>query len=494
MKYREARLLEKTSIPMSNPKDSQGRTGFFGWCQRHPKTALFLFLFAILFALLFVIDARASRRLNNRLDAIRAAGEPLTADDLLARIPRIPDSQNRAVAVLGPIRRILGAQMSDEEKAMLPYIALGKIERPYRRWPIDVIDGSRAYLQRFTQERSELREALAMELGAFRPSFNKPLIIEVLLPELSEFLQVSRLLCLELRLHAEAGEIESVQARFHELLALDAVLNDSPAMISFLVQIAIRSQTMNAIEDSVNLNAMDAASLADTQAALSDAELQLSLVNAMLGERASFHNYCSWARSPRGGGITLKRNGDWVDWLPALSEIDEAKGLDIYDDYLNAARQGPTPKALAKLNLSSTTHATLPSYCLKSDALTGIGRRPIELWLKCVGHSRALQVALAAERFRRDRGSWPDKLDPLVPSYIAAVPKDPFDDNPIRYARVAEGIQTWSIAEDLTDNLGDIRKLARQREGKPKNDRPPDHGVMFLNPDLRSLPPDGPGP
>src|SRR5262249_8943322 len=40
---------------------------------------------------------------------------------------------------------------------------------------------------------------------------------------------------------------------------------------------------------------------------------------------------------------------------------------------------------------------------------------------------RTAVAALAAERFRQERGQWPSSLGELVPAYLAAVPTDPYD-------------------------------------------------------------------
>ena len=45
----------------------------------------------------------------------------------------------------------------------------------------------------------------------------------------------------------------------------------------------------------------------------------------------------------------------------------------------------------------------------------------------------ANDVVLACRLYRIARGEWPPSLDALVPDWLAAVPTDPFDDQPLRY-------------------------------------------------------------
>src|SRR5207244_2033898 len=51
-----------------------------------------------------------------------------------------------------------------------------------------------------------------------------------------------------------------------------------------------------------------------------------------------------------------------------------------------------------------------------------------------------LTCALAAERFRLSHGCWPASLDVLVPAYLTEVPVDPFDLQPLRYRKLANGV------------------------------------------------------
>jgi hypothetical protein len=67
---------------------------------------------------------------------------------------------------------------------------------------------------------------------------------------------------------------------------------------------------------------------------------------------------------------------------------------------------------------------------------------------------RTLATVVAIERFRAAEGRLPESLDELVPRFIAALPKDPRSDGPLRYQRAPEadtrgfGYRLWSLASD----------------------------------------------
>lgn len=69
---------------------------------------------------------------------------------------------------------------------------------------------------------------------------------------------------------------------------------------------------------------------------------------------------------------------------------------------------------------------------------------------------RCTSVALAAERFRREKRVWPHSVDELCPHYLAATLLDPFDGKPLRYRRVEDGVVIYSVGQDGRDNGGDL--------------------------------------
>ena len=75
-------------------------------------------------------------------------------------------------------------------------------------------------------------------------------------------------------------------------------------------------------------------------------------------------------------------------------------------------------------------------------------------FLKAHARLRVAAVALAVERFRIEHGNWPASLSQLVPSWLARVPTDPFDEKPIRYGTIPEGRVLYSVGPDRADDRG----------------------------------------
>ena len=67
----------------------------------------------------------------------------------------------------------------------------------------------------------------------------------------------------------------------------------------------------------------------------------------------------------------------------------------------------------------------------------------------------ALKAALAIEQFRlANNNALPPNLDALVPDYCSSVPRDPFDEQPLRYKKLPRGYVVYSIGADGVDNGG----------------------------------------
>ena len=63
-------------------------------------------------------------------------------------------------------------------------------------------------------------------------------------------------------------------------------------------------------------------------------------------------------------------------------------------------------------------------------------------------------TGIAIERYRRQHGKLPEKLDELVPEFLPQVPVDPYDGQPLRYVVDAEGCRVYSVGMNHTDEGG----------------------------------------
>lgn len=77
------------------------------------------------------------------------------------------------------------------------------------------------------------------------------------------------------------------------------------------------------------------------------------------------------------------------------------------------------------------------------------------------------QIACALERYRLAHGGYPENLESLVPQFIAKLPRDIINGEPLKYQRKADGgFLLYSVGWKETDDHGQSVSNPRTREGQ----------------------------
>ncbi len=91
------------------------------------------------------------------------------------------------------------------------------------------------------------------------------------------------------------------------------------------------------------------------------------------------------------------------------------------------------------------------------------------------------RLALALRAYRDARGRWPDRLEELVPAFLATLPPDPFRRGSVlRYVRTEAGWRFWSVGPEQRDPAPDeygnlpqrVFEFREPRRTGPKTGRP----------------------
>jgi hypothetical protein len=69
-----------------------------------------------------------------------------------------------------------------------------------------------------------------------------------------------------------------------------------------------------------------------------------------------------------------------------------------------------------------------------------------------LAYRRTLRLKIALARYQLEHGALPADLSALVPTYLDALPLDPYDRKPLRYDPGRGAV--WSIGKNLTDDGG----------------------------------------
>jgi hypothetical protein len=80
----------------------------------------------------------------------------------------------------------------------------------------------------------------------------------------------------------------------------------------------------------------------------------------------------------------------------------------------------------------------------------------------CEAWLREGAVALALERYRLRHHELPERLEALVPDFLSAIPMDPVDGQPLKYARQStESYRLWCVGESAGGSFRDVCDAAK---------------------------------
>jgi hypothetical protein len=144
---------------------------------------------------------------------------------------------------------------------------------------------------------------------------------------------------------------------------------------------------------------------------------------------------------------------EWVtDWLGQDTRSARTATLRYFTRLADAGRL-PWPERRAAVESISADEPDGPEPVhfigLQMDRL-------VTIFQSAQARGRCAVAAFAVERYRRRHGHWPDSLAALVPEFLPAVAADPFDGQPLRYGRLANGRVIYSVGPGLMDVAGKL--------------------------------------
>ena len=310
-------------------------------------------------------------------------------------------------------------------------------------------------------------------LGAFQPSLDEakkvaklpegrfeityaPNIANTILTPLDTTRPVAELLAMDAFIEAQDGKSQQAMESTQAIFNIARSIREIPFIISFGVQIEICAQSIRMLERTIALGEPSKDSLSQFQ--------------SLVENEASFPMFLYIAKANRAVNYAilsaLKKDKDIIKTLQ--------KDLDLKADEATATKlvlEEPNILSwLLKYSNSLVAIANLPIQDQKKIAteltlklnekpnlrklLTG---DPKNMWIYTNRNLASLNCAitgLAMERYRITNGKWPRKLEELVPEYLAKLPTDPFNCEPLLVGTILGGLVIYSVGPDLQDNNG----------------------------------------
>jgi hypothetical protein len=421
--------------------DTGRRNRGFGLRTWHVLVALLV----LVVGLLAIHVAVQRSKLTRRLAALRAAGYPTTFAELDERNKLPEGAPNGAELYL----RAFAAYVPAADDPNLPIV--GKAPALDRGVPlpepmVKAISRCLADNQKCLALLHEAAGYKDARYGWTWKDYAGPM------PELRDLRSCVRLLQLAAIFSAYQKDPNATLAYLGDGLRLADSLRRDPVLINYLVRVACVAVVLRGLEESLSVTTFTDGQLQQVQAALTAADHALDFPEALISEQCWMLEACKNPAVMMGGpGVNVP-----IHLLPGLRGRGQIDTLNYMEDCLAASRLPPAERlakfreAEKKVEDLSNLHIMIK---LVSPALGRVG----ELDVRVRMHLDLARTALAAERYRLATGKLPDRLEDLVPQYLAQVPIDPFDGQPLRYRLQQPGYLLYSVFEDGQDNGGKER-------------------------------------
>ena len=430
------------------------------------------------------LDRAAEHALSEALAETDSLDPGWRVDELEAKRRVVPDEENSALQILKATGVIPHNWWKDEHELLFENLP------PERQLSAKQIDALRKGLEPVGAALVEARRLADMPHGRFPTPVGDGRYRPY--PYRQDAALIGRLLGHDVDVRVQEGDSDGALVSCRALLNTGRAIGDEPQLWSQLLRIGLQRDAVLKMERSLAQGEPTEASLEALQRLLADDDQHPAILIALRGERASadvvLESLQKGSNLPM-GSIQVQRGVAAVAPLPHDEELSmiasgSLKGqraalLRVYNDFVEAGKLPPDQRRTRLQQVMARPRGFNPPTILR--ALMD------PAWVQ-VQSSRlhalvpSAVVALAAERYRRQHGRWPDTLDALVPAFLRDVPVDPQDGTPLRYRRLIDGVVIYSIGPDMVDNGGKLDRQNRIAAGV-------DIGVQLWDPNRRRQPP-----
>jgi len=430
---------------------------------------MILFLIGVAAFTFFRLNVRS--KLRSRIDAIRAAGYPVTCAELDQWYTIPEDAENAAYIILDAFEYY----QEPQDIKLLPVV--GQAELPPRTGAL--AEEIKAAVAGYIADNKKALELL--HAGTAIENCRYPVDLsagaEATFHDLSRLKKGARLLSLEALSHADSDPnlaVRSIVSAF----GLARSLESEPTLISQLVRIACQGLAVSSLGQLMNRTNFEDEQLVNLSEAVLEARAPSAMSRAFVGERCMYLTTLSV--SPMEIARLISDEPDSVleanltnlaftlHRLAGLTDRSTIIYLDLMEEYIEAA-QLPFNERREAFEVIDARCREVWRKDFVLPHLMGAIKRSNEISLRCIAHLRAAQTVIAVQRYRLATGELPDALADLLPTYLEAVPKDPFDGNELRYKKLEPGFVVYSVGEDLSDDGGQERLPPKERRSGTPN-------------------------
>jgi hypothetical protein len=407
--------------------------------------------------------------------------------DVLADRPALADAENSALQT-AKVMKVLDApavQVSDAvyecARGLGPTVALTP----------DLHASLREALEKHPEALIEARKLRTLPHGRPQTKYAAD-FISTRITAIRNAREVCTLLHCDVFVNADEDEFDAALQSAHAMLNAARSLGDEVFAMAFLVRLSCLNLTIDAVERVLAQGVASGDRLAEVQEAFQAELAESALLNALRGERGGLDQAIQLLDEgklspaltavltgmPRPPGA-----GRWLqDRMPSRMRVDRAAFLRRMNALVELARL-PVERQAREIDRVAKQLEESPAPFLR---LQRSLRSALPANLRLHANLRCTVAALAAERYRLKHGVWPKSLDALVEAgLLPAVPRDPYDGEPLRTQYAGGNLVIYSIGRDHIDNGGTIQRYLENVIGRFEPPEGTDLGVRLWEPSRR---------
>jgi hypothetical protein len=270
-----------------------------------------------------------------------------------------------------------------------------------------------------------------------------------------------RVLALHASAELAAGRTDQALADVNVMFRLEDGLKDEPLLISQLVHYSSTAVLLKPISEGLAERRWSDAQLHILQERLVQTDLLTSTVRALYGERDILANRFLSGQISQ-GHLFMLRGWDYFEELNYNRAFQEAVLPRI-----NLAEREVNPDTGHACDLAMSNYPPRGAFIHHRifAALVLPGFHAPENAAAVQTDIDLVTVGCALERYRLADGTYPDKLEALVPRFITTLPHDIINGQPLKYRRTANGkFVLYSVGWNEKDDGGVI---ATNKDGNP---------------------------
>jgi hypothetical protein len=289
---------------------------------------------------------------------------------------------------------------------------------------------------------------------------------EAMLNQLARIKQLIRLLSLRAKAEMVSGRTDQAMDDINVMFRIDDGLKDEPLLISQLVRLAAMSLLLQPVGEGLAEHRWSETQLRVLQERLQKTDLLASTVQALYGER----DICANPAFDR--GEMFPRGWDRLEQLNMNLAFHDMvfPRIDLLAREINPSVNHSIDLAFKKFSDGSYVHALFQHSIIARMELPGFSRVPQNVALVQSEVDMAM-LSCALERYRLAEGHYPDELNALAPRFVAVLPHDIINGQPLKYRRTDNGrFILYSVGWNEKDDGGVVAMNKDKRQNVLQGD------------------------